>query len=421
MVTVESIRAKIARMGQVYQPGNASRPGHLYNPLPFDDFADIPYQRDAVEERFALMQTTLPRPFKTGRLLDIGCHSGYNCFRFQRLGYTCTGIEKDTLTCEIGQDVNELKQTGITFINAAASPELIRDLGHFDVILFLSTFQWVVHFDGFEAAVKLLTEVQRHCDVLFFETSMGQEGKMKLPQIPDAAAVHAMVKNTGIHSHVDCLGAIPAPGSPMAQKRLLFRSQNRAVAAPDLWAMAPEGLAEVARMAANSKPFYAKENDQFISRIYGVLMSGTQKLAVKMVQAKNDTARSLLYREHEFLYSLDAPCFVKPATFGMDEKTYVLAMPLLEGKTLAQAAADGMIENKDAVRAGLQQAQTALKAAGIRHRDLRPQNVMLTAQGPVILDFGWACWEDEGNCPAPPQLAVPDDDAAFAALFKLLD
>lgn len=420
MVSVESIREKIARMGHVYSPGNASRPGHLYNPLPFAEFDDIPYQRDAVAERFALMETTLPRPFKTGRLLDIGCHTGYNCFRFQRLGFDCTGIELEPLTCEIAQDVNTLKQTNIRFINGAVSHDLMQQLGRFDVILFLSTFQWVVYAEGFEAARKLLAEVQSRCDLLFFETSMGQEGKMKLPQLPDASAVHALLRESGHHRNVDCLGAIPAPGSPDAQKRLLFRSQNRAVAAPDLWAMAPEGLADVARMAANGKPFYAKENDQFISRIYAVLMGGTQKLAIKIVQAKNDMARRLLYREHEFLYSLDAPQFPKPLAFGMDENHYVLALPLLEGPMLSQALADGNVADKAGVAQGLRDAAAALQKAGIRHRDLRPQNVLLTKDGPVVLDFGWACWADETDCPAPPQLAEPDDEAAFAALLKAL-
>jgi serine/threonine protein kinase len=63
----------------------------------------------------------------------------------------------------------------------------------------------------------------------------------------------------------------------------------------------------------------------------------------------------------------------------------------------------------------------ALKAAGIRHRDLRPQNVMLTDKGPVILDFGWACWEDEVDCPAPQQLAAPNDDEALNALLAQLN
>jgi serine/threonine protein kinase len=245
---------------------------------------------------------------------------------------------------------------------------------------------------------------------------MGQEGKMKLPQLPDARAVQALMKQSGVHRNVDCLGAIPAPGSPQAQKRLLFRSQNRPVPAPDLWAMMPDALESVKRAAAASQPFYSKENDQFVSRIYSMTTKDGRKLAVKFVQAKNETARRLLYREHEFLYSLNSPHFPRPVGFGMDEKTYVLILPFLDGKTLYEAAKNGTLEDGASIAAGLREAADALKAAGIRHRDLRPQNVLLTDGGPVILDFGWACWADEIDCPAPQQLAAPDDEAALATL-----
>jgi serine/threonine protein kinase len=172
----------------------------------------------------------------------------------------------------------------------------------------------------------------------------------------------------------------------------------------------------VKRAAAASQPFYSKENDQFVSRIYNMTTKDGRKLAVKFVQGKNETARRLLYREHEFLYSLNSPHFPRPAGFGMDEKTYVLILPFLDGKTLYEAVKNGTLEDGASVAAGLREAADALKAAGIRHRDLRPQNVLLTDSGPVILDFGWACWADEIDCPAPQQLAAPDDEAALATL-----
>lgn len=422
MVTLETIREKIRRMGQDYRPGNASKPGHLYNPLPFPEFSDIPHQRDAVGERFNLMETMLPRPFKRGRLLDLGCHTGYNCFRFTERGFKCTGVELDPLTAEIARDVNELKQTGIEFINAAASIDLVRQLGHFDVILFLSTFQWVVYAEGFEAATALLAEVQKHCDVLFFETSMGQEGKMKLPQLPDAKAVQALLKKSGVHANVDCLGVIPSPGSPSAQPRLLFRSQNRPQkGVPDLWALPPKGIQQLLNYAQTNKPVYAKENAHFVSRVHPAQLDGGTRVAVKIVQAKSDMARLLLYREHEFLASLRSPRFPGLTAFGLDEARYVLITPWIEGPTLAQAAAAGAIPGDRAqLRAQVQEAADALAAAGIRHRDLRATNVILSPQGPVVIDFGWACWADEADCPAPPELEQPDDGRALAALLAAL-
>ena len=154
-ISVASIVAKIQRMGHEYQPGNASKPGYLYSPLPFPEFKDTPYQRRAVAERCFLLSHSLPRPFtKQRKLLDIGCHTGYNCFRFQELGYECTGLESDELTIEIAQDVSELKQTGIKFINAKVGIESLKQLGKFDIVLFLSTFQWVVQLCSYETIVR---------------------------------------------------------------------------------------------------------------------------------------------------------------------------------------------------------------------------------------------------------------------------
>lgn len=427
MVTVESIKEKISRMGQDYRPGNVSQSGYLYNPLPFPEFSDVPFQRRAVFERFTMMETCLPRPFRPGRLLDIGCHTGFNCFLFAAQGHKCTGIELDPLTCEIARDTNELKQTGIDFINAAASVDLIQSLGKFDTILFLSTFQWVVMANGWDAAVALLAEVQRHCDVMFFETSMGQEGKFKLPQIPTAEAVQALLKNTGVHSHVDCLGPMAAPGSPDAQPRLLFRSQNRKTPfTPDLWSTPPEGLDRIEAITAKITPHYRKENAHFISHVYPAKLKQGVDVAIKTVRPKSRMARLLLCREHEFYYSLQASAFPTPIGHGMDSNRYVLVLPWQQGPTLAEAltARQGgqadIIPDPAGLKAALQDAQAALRAAGIRHRDLRSTNVILTPEGPRILDFGWACWNDEADCPAPEELAAPDDDAAFAAMLAAI-
>jgi len=422
MVSISEIKEKIQRMGLTYRPGNVSRPGHLYNPLPFPEFSDVPFQRDAVSQRFTLMETGLPRPFKRGRLLDIGCHTGYNCFRFAEIGFKCTGVELDALTAEIARDVSVFKQTGVEFINAPASIKLLTDLGHFDVILFLSIFQWVVYAEGFEAAVSLLAEVQRHCDVMFFETSMGQEGKVKLPQLPDAKAVGDLLKRSGVHAHVDCLGVLQSPGGPTDQPRLLFRSHNREQrAAADISAMIPRTLQGLLNYARANVPVYAKENAHFVASVHKAV-SGVTPVAVKIVSAKSTMARLLLFREHEFLASLNSPRFPNLIGFGLEGDHYFLVTPWIEGPTLAQALGSAVVAAGDrgAIRAQLNEAVEALSAAGICHRDLRASNVILSPQGAVIIDFGWACWRDESDCPRPPELEQPDDTKSLKSLLEKL-
>ncbi|WP_329397793.1 protein kinase domain-containing protein [Streptomyces melanogenes] len=70
-----------------------------------------------------------------------------------------------------------------------------------------------------------------------------------------------------------------------------------------------------------------------------------------------------------------------------------LATAFLPGVTLGRAVAAGGALRSPAVRAlgsALAEALTAIHAAGLVHRDLKPSNVLVTADGPRVIDFGIA-------------------------------
>ncbi|GAA2432141.1 hypothetical protein GCM10010191_52620 [Actinomadura vinacea] len=76
-----------------------------------------------------------------------------------------------------------------------------------------------------------------------------------------------------------------------------------------------------------------------------------------------------------------------------------LATAYLPGLTLREAVASCGPLPPDAVRAlaaGLAEALAAVHQAGLVHRDLKPGNVMLTAGGPRVIDFGVARPQDDG-------------------------
>ncbi|MFI1018071.1 serine/threonine-protein kinase [Streptomyces sp. NPDC020965] len=70
-----------------------------------------------------------------------------------------------------------------------------------------------------------------------------------------------------------------------------------------------------------------------------------------------------------------------------------MASAYVKGPTLAAAVADsGPLEERElrALGAGLAEALKAIHACGLVHRDLKPGNIVLTDDGPRVLDFGIA-------------------------------
>ncbi|WP_327169473.1 protein kinase domain-containing protein [Streptomyces subrutilus] len=81
-----------------------------------------------------------------------------------------------------------------------------------------------------------------------------------------------------------------------------------------------------------------------------------------------------------------------------------LATAYLIGPSLTEAVAAGGPLSGAAVRtlgSGLAGALAALHRAGLVHRDLKPSNVLITAQGPRLIDFGLA------QAPGSPRLTAP--------------
>jgi eukaryotic-like serine/threonine-protein kinase len=77
---------------------------------------------------------------------------------------------------------------------------------------------------------------------------------------------------------------------------------------------------------------------------------------------------------------------------GGARRIHYLVMEFLHGQTLSERLADGTLAVPDALEHTIQicQALECAHAAGIVHRDLTPGNIMLTASGAKLLDFGLA-------------------------------
>ena len=97
-------------------------------------------------------------------------------------------------------------------------------------------------------------------------------------------------------------------------------------------------------------------------------------------------------REARAASALNHPNICTIHDIGQEDGTAFITMEYLEGETLFSRIARGPLVLPEALKISIQVA-SALSAAhqkGIVHRDLKPGNIMLTATGTKLLDFGLA-------------------------------
>ena len=102
--------------------------------------------------------------------------------------------------------------------------------------------------------------------------------------------------------------------------------------------------------------------------------------------------RARFEREAKAISALNHPHICGLYDIGREQDTEYLVLELLEGETLAARIERGPLPLAQVLRFGIEIAD-ALEAAhrhGIVHRDLKPGNIMLTAAGTKLLDFGLA-------------------------------
>ena len=108
--------------------------------------------------------------------------------------------------------------------------------------------------------------------------------------------------------------------------------------------------------------------------------------------AGHPDARSRFEREARTISSLNHPNICTLHDIGSQDGTTYLVMEYVEGETLEARLQKGPLPLKQALAYGMEICDALEKAhrAGIVHRDLKPGNVMLTASGAKLLDFGLA-------------------------------
>jgi serine/threonine protein kinase len=120
-----------------------------------------------------------------------------------------------------------------------------------------------------------------------------------------------------------------------------------------------------------------------------------REVAIKVLPAhlaSNPDLRQRMEREARSISSLNHPYICTLHDIGSQDGVDFLVMEHLDGETLADRVHRGAMPIEEALGIAIKIADALDKAhaRGIVHRDLKPANIMLTKNGPKLMDFGLA-------------------------------
>src|SRR6185295_7849288 len=121
-----------------------------------------------------------------------------------------------------------------------------------------------------------------------------------------------------------------------------------------------------------------------------------RKVAIKFLSAQlgaDELARRRLIGEARAAAKLDHPNICTIHEVGEADGRCFIVMQYVEGETLSNTAARGPLELREVLDIAIQVSEALSEAhsRGIIHRDIKPQNIMITARGQTkVMDFGLA-------------------------------
>src|SRR5215468_9098095 len=137
-----------------------------------------------------------------------------------------------------------------------------------------------------------------------------------------------------------------------------------------------------------------------------------RKAALKLLPERltaDETQLSRSKSEARSASALNHPNILTVYEIGSDGKRQFIATEFIEGVTLRTWLADGRMNLRSALEIAVQVASALMAAheAGVVHRDVKPENIMLRPDGYAkVLDFGIAKLAEEGSASEDHELAT---------------
>lgn len=218
----QQVMAAVAAVGRgEYRDGSSTQEGRPYQPIPFNEFADVPAQKpEPVEREWRLIAPTIPATAKS--LLDVGANIGFYSWKLAKAGFAdVVAVETDPANLAV---LNALRAwSGLAQVAVATDLDAVLDWRrHFDVGLMLNVHHWIVKDRGFDATTRLMWRIARQVDVLYFQTAhRGQASLYCVDELDGPLAVANHLHDVGF-ADVELLSA-----SQHGDARYLFRASTR--------------------------------------------------------------------------------------------------------------------------------------------------------------------------------------------------
>lgn len=157
-----------------------------------------------------------------------------------------------------------------------------------------------------------------------------------------------------------------------------------------------------------------------MGQVYLGRSPGGRLVAIKVIREEitdHPEALARFRREVETVRAVRSAYTANLIDASLESAPYWLATEYVSGPTLSRAVGERGALPAEACRglfAALAEGLAAVHAHGVTHRDLKPQNVILAAQGPQLIDFGIArgagqtALTETGSAPGTPGFTAPE-------------
>ncbi|MGV9456641.1 serine/threonine-protein kinase [Streptomyces sp. NPDC003635] len=190
---------------------------------------------------------------------------------------------------------------------------------------------------------------------------------------------------------------VPHPGNPYAAPTQVVPPQQPAAADPGAGRLIAGRYRLLSKLGHGGMGTVWRAKDETVDREVAVK---EPRIPDHLPERERANAFERMRREARAAARLDHPSVVNVHDVALVDGQPWIVMELVQGRSLGDVLQEGTLDAREAARIGLDVlgALEAAHAAGILHRDVKPDNVLLGRHDRVVLtDFGIAQIEGETN------------------------